>query len=295
MMPIILSYVSLCIIWGTTWLAIKIGLAEFPPFLFAAVRCIFAAGILFTIVRIRREEIPLKLQSLKGPMVFGLMNGMGLGLVFWGEQFITSSLTATLNAALPFFSAIFAYFLVGENFTTRKFIGLALGFVGVLIIFAENLGGFAGEKVLGEVAVVFSCVLYSLGGAYAKSHHSDLKQAPAVTIQQLFSAVALLPVALLLEHNAKIVVTTPAVLAFLYLVVFGSVIAFLLYYYLLVRIEFTKLSYISMVTPGVATLIGVGWGNETLKVQYLLGLIIICIGMAVVNSKVGWRTKRVIE
>ncbi|HWJ02348.1 MAG TPA: EamA family transporter [Verrucomicrobiae bacterium] len=289
----VLAYLALCFIWGSTWLAIKIGLADFPPFLFAGIRCLTAAAILWMIMKLRGEKIPLVWQQLRGPVVFGLTNGWGLGLVFWGEQYLTSSLTATLNAILPFFSAIFAYFLVNEKFTLQKFLGLIVGFCGVLVIFIENISGFAGAKLLGELAVVVAGALYAWGGAYAKRCHNNLQEIPAVTIQQFFSAVALLPIGFSFERTAHLQVTWPAVGAFLWLVIVGSVIAFILYYNLLLKIEFTRLSYISMITPIVATFIGVVWGNEQVKLQYILGLGIICLGMVLVNWKFGTKVKAV--
>ena len=282
-MSTVLSFIALCFIWGSTWLAIKIGLADLPPFLFAGVRCFVAALILYGLVLFRGETIPFSWRRTKGPIVFGLTNGIGLGLVFWGEQYISSSLTATLNATLPFFSAICAYFLVAEKLSLKKFIGLGVGFVGVLTIFSENLGDFAGAKVLGELSVIGAAAFYALGGAFAKRFHNDLKQIPAVALQQFFSAVALLPIGLILEHDAKINISWPSIAAFFYLVIVGSVVAFILYYNLLLKIEFTKLSYISMITPVVATVIGVIWGHEAFKVQYLIGLVLICGGMAFVN------------
>ena len=288
---IVLAFTLLTFIWGSTWVAIKVGLNDFPPLLFASTRFLLATLVLYFILKLKKQKLPRDWFSLYSAIVFGLLNGIAYGLIFWGEQYISSSLTAIINAILPFFSAVFAYFLVSEPLSSNKILGLILGFLGVLLIFGENLGEFSNLKIWGEVAVLFSAAIYAFAGAHAKKHHNNLNALQAVTIQMASSTLVLLLIAIPLEHGAIIRYSFSSVLAFLYLSIFGSAVAFLLYYYLLQRIEVSKLSYISLITPVIAVLIGVIWMNEPLKWQFIVGLLLALLGMTVINYSPTKNTK----
>lgn len=280
---VILAFTLLTLIWGSTWVAIKIGLNDFPPLLFAGSRFLLATSFLYLILRFKGQKLPKSWPQLYSAVIFGILNGIAYGLIFWGEQYISSSLTAILNAILPFFSATFAYFLVGEPLNYNKVIGLTLGFLGILVIFGENLKEFSAAQIGGELAVLLSAAIYAFAGAHAKKHHNNLEPLQAVTVQLAASTLVLFIIGLPLEYGTMVKYSLPGVLSFIYLAIVGSAVAFLLYYYLLQNIEVSKLSYVSLITPAIAVLIGVIWMNEPLEWQFLAGLLLAMLGMLVIN------------
>ena len=132
-----LVWLILCCIWGSTWLFIKIGLDDLPPLTFAGIRFVIASAILFAIVAARKLSLPRlksdwKLLALTGVLSFSC----NYGLIFWGEQHISSGLAALLQATIPAFGLIIAHFyLPGERMTPRKVVGVVLGILGVAVVF----------------------------------------------------------------------------------------------------------------------------------------------------------------
>src|SRR6185503_3918991 len=137
-----LVWLLLCLIWGSTWLFIKLGLNDLPPFTFAAIRFVIACSILFTIVAARRLRLPRTradwlLLGSTGVLSFSL----NYGLLFWGEQYISSGLAALLQATIPAFGFVFAHlYLPGERMTPAKIFGTAMGVAGVGVVFSNQLG-----------------------------------------------------------------------------------------------------------------------------------------------------------
>src|SRR6266436_5864008 len=170
-----LVWLILCAIWGSTWLFIKLGLEDLPPLTFAGIRFLIASTILISLIAARRISLPrtrgdLMLLAGTGMLAFTL----NYGLLFWGEQYISSGLAALLQATIPAFGLVIAHIhLPAERMTPLKFVGVILGIAGVGVIFSNQLT-FAGPKALaGSVALVISsiCVAYSnvLVKAYAKN------------------------------------------------------------------------------------------------------------------------------
>lgn len=278
-------FAALCLIWGTTWMAIKINLSSFPPFYSAGLRFLLAAAVLFIVMKIRGASLPKDIRESLPSVVFGVLNGISYGLVYWGEQFISSGLTAILNASLPFFSIIFAYFLIGEKLTLQKTVGTIVGFIGVLLLFYQGLGDLHSTRTAGQLAIVGASAVYALAGVHVKKR-STIKPLVAVTIQMFFAALVILAVAVPAEYGHSFRFAWAGIFAFLYLSLVGSALAFYLYNTLILRIEVTKLGYISMVTPAVAAVIGAVMLRERMQWQSVLGLLIILTGMAIINLKV---------
>src|SRR5918992_3313124 len=155
-MKVRVVFLLLCCIWGSTWMFIKIGLRDLPPLSFAAARFLLATAILFAIVAARRSRLPRGraewwLLAQTGVLTFGL----NYGLVFWGEQHISSGLTALLQATIPVFGMLLAHpYLPGERLNARRLAGALLGVVGVGVIFSSQLGAEGSMALWGRAAVV---------------------------------------------------------------------------------------------------------------------------------------------
>jgi drug/metabolite transporter (DMT)-like permease len=266
-----LVWLVLCGIWGSTWLFIKVGLADLPPLTFAGIRFVIALTILFLLIRIRRIPLPQTrrewgLLAFTGILAFGF----NYGLIFWGEQYISSGLAALLQATIPAFGLVFAHFhLPGERLSWAKIGGVILGVLGVAVVFSNQLAVAGKQALAGCVAVLISSIVVAYSNVLVKAYGTNMNPAVLAAGQMFFGLLLLFAVGLPLEGNPLNFHWTPsAVTALLYLAIVGSVIAFLLYYWLVLNMDVTKSMLIALVTPVVAVL----------------------LGMIVLNEKIGWRT-----
>lgn len=285
----VLVWLILCLVWGSTWIFIKIGLADLPPITFAAARFVLAVVILAPLIlllgfRMPRTASEWKLIAFTGFLQFSL----NYSAVFWAEQHITSGLAAVLQAMITVFGLLLAWiFLPDERITKRKIAGVAVGIVGVAIIFFDQLRVKNWMAFLGCVAVVAGAYAAAQASILIKAKASGLHPASLVFSQMLCGLPAIIAYALIAEGNPlKLDWTWTAIGCVAYLTVAGTIAAFWLYYWLLIRIESTKAMMISLVTPLLAVVIGAIVLGETLPPQTFLGglLIIASIGLIVIGK-----------
>jgi drug/metabolite transporter (DMT)-like permease len=283
-----LVWLLLCGIWGSTWLFIKLGLSDLPPFTFAGIRFVIACAILFSLIAMRRKPLPRQRKDWGLLAVTGLLTfSLNYGLVFWGEQYISSGLAALLQSTMPAFGLLLAHlYLPQERMTPLRILGVVMGIVGVGVIFSNQLSVSGPRALVGSAALVLS----ALSGAFsnvlvkAKAKHLD----PSVTAagQMLFGLVPLLVLGFLLEGNPlRFHWTVRALISVLYLAIVGTVIAFVLYYWLIQHMDVTKTLLISLITPVVAVILGMLVLSEQLTWRTLAGgaMIISGIGLIVVR------------
>jgi drug/metabolite transporter (DMT)-like permease len=276
-------WLILCGIWGSTWLFIKLGLEDLPPFTFAGIRFVIACAILFTWIRIRRLPLPQSradwlLLLVSGTLAFGL----NYGLLFWGEQYISSGLAALLQATIPAFGLIFAHFhLPNERLSWARIMGVLLGVLGVGVVFSNQLAVAGSQALAGCVALILSSIFVAYSNVLVKARGTRMHPAILAAGQMFFGMLLLLAVGLPLEGNPLRFHWTPmAVIALLYLAVIGSVIAFLLYYWLVLNIDVTKSMLIALVTPVVAVILGMIVLDEQFGWRTLIGGAMIMAGIS---------------
>jgi drug/metabolite transporter (DMT)-like permease len=283
-----LVWLVLCGIWGSTWLFIKLGLEDLPPLTFAGIRFVISCVIIFSIIRIRNLQLPRARTDWILLAVTGILSfGLNYGLVFWGEQHISSGLAALLQATLPAFGLVFAHFhLPAERLSWAKIGGVVLGVCGVAVVFSNQLAVAGSRALAGCVALILSAAFAAYSNVLVKAYGKKLNPAIMAAGQMFFGLILLLAVGIPLEGNPLRLHWTPiAVMAMLYLAVVGSVIAFLLYYWLVQNMDVTKSMLIALVTPVVAVLLGMIVLNEQIGWRTLAGgaMIILGIGMIVVR------------
>ena len=278
-----LVWLILCGIWGSTWLFIKLGLADLPPLTFAGIRFVIALAILFTWIRIRRLPLPRAradwiLLAGTGILSFGL----NYGLVFWAEQYISSGLAALLQATLPAFGLVFAHFhLPGERLSWARIGGVVLGVVGVAVVFSNQLAVEGRQALAGCVAMILSAMFAAYSNVLVKAYGKKLNPAILAGGQMFFGLLLLLAVGIPLEGNPLNYRWTPiALISLFYLALVGTVIAFVLYYWLVLNMDVTKSMLISLVTPVVAVILGMIVLDEELGWRTLIGGAMIMVGIA---------------
>src|SRR6266446_7080170 len=276
-------WLILCGIWGSTWLFIKVGLADLPPFTFAGIRFVLASLILALLVIVRRAPWPRTRREWGLIAVVGLLQfTLNYGLVFWGEQHISSGLAAVLQSTFPVFGLVIAHFyLPQERITGARVVGVLLGVFGVAVIFSDQLT-FAGSMALfGSVALVASAFFGSYSNVLVKAYGGKIDPQVFAACQMIFGFVPLLAIGIPTEGNPlHFHWTMMAVVSLLYLTVVGSVVAFALYYWLVRNMDVTNTMLIALVTPVVAVILGMIVLHEKLNWRLLAGGACIISGLA---------------
>lgn len=283
-------WLILCGIWGSTWLFIKVGLADLPPFTFAGIRFVLASLILTLLVIVRRAPWPRTRREWGLIAVVGLLQfALNYGLVFWGEQYISSGLAAVLQSTFPVFGLVIAHFyLPQERMTGARVLGVLLGVFGVAVIFSDQLTIAGNLAFWGSMALVASAFFGSYSNVLVKAYGTRIDPQVFAATQMIFGFVPLLGIGILVEGNPlRFHWTAKAVLCLLYLVVVGSVLAFALYYWLVRRMDVTTTMLIALVTPVVAVILGIVVLHERLNWRLLAGgaCIISAIALIVLRKR----------
>ncbi|MEZ5306770.1 MAG: EamA family transporter [Pyrinomonadaceae bacterium] len=285
----IIVWLVLCLIWGTTWLAIKIGLAEIPPFTFVAYRFTLSIALVGLLLASLKIPPPKGRKEWNLVLITGILQfSINYSLVFWSETHISSGLAAVLQATIPVFGLLFAAALLpNERFTAFKFGAILLGIVGVGVIFydqleIENLNGLLGSAgiVVGAVAAASASILTKAKG--------DGMHPVTLLYGQMVCGVGPIVVYALVVEGSPLAhkITWKGIACILYLVVAGTIVSFWLYYWLLKRVESTKAMTIALVTPMIAVFAGAIFLGEVLSRHALLGgfLILGSVGLIILRK-----------
>ena len=284
-----IAWVAVCVIWGTTYLGIRIGLEALPPALMGGVRWTVAGLLLAIVTLARRERLPgralwpsLALQGL-------LMLGIGNGFVNWAEQFVPSGLAAVIIATAPFWmSAVEALRSDGERLTRRSLAGLIVGFTGILVLVWPDLrlGEAAGLQFLaGLVALQLACLGWSIGSSYSKRHPHGASVFGATAVQMIFGGVLMLAVGTLAGEWRAVHLEGRGAWAIAYLIVVGSIGGFVSYIYALQHLPVVTVSLYAFANPLIAVILGALVLDEPFTVRTVIAMAIVFAGMALVRAR----------
>jgi len=275
-------WLILCGIWGSTWLFIKLGLADLPPLTFAGIRFLFASVILLVLILARGIRWPRQRRDWIVIAAVGLLQfTFNYGLVFWGEQRISSGLAAVLQSTFPAFGLVIAHFYLPEEpITAKKVVGVLLGFTGVAIIFSHQLSIAGQSALLGSVALVLSALCGSYGNVLVKAYGTQIDPFVLAAGQMICGFPPLLTLGIATEGNPfHFRWTATAILSLTYLVLVGSVMAFTLFYWLVRNMDVINTMLISLVTPVVAVVLGMIFLHEQLNWRLFAGAACIISGI----------------
>lgn len=286
MIPVL--YGLVCLIWGSTWLAIKIGLDGVPPFLGAGLRFSLAALILWGLVLAAGLSPRLTPRGRRAALIAGVLGfGICYSLVYWAETRVATGLVAVLCAVAPLITALLTAFVARtETLTRRKAAGIAIGIAGVTVLFWPR-EGVASADALGLLAAFVSSV-GAAGNLVAQSLWSRKDDARVLNAWSMtLGAALILGLSLVFERGAAVTWTPSNVGAILYLAILGTVVAFLAYYKLLHALPATQVSMITLIFPVVAILLGWVVLGETLNANAGIGIALIMggVGLALVKRK----------
>lgn len=281
----VLLFVALGLIWGSTWTFIKVGLADLPPFGFAGLRFVIAAIPVWAVLLAKRPRGPASRADWALIVGTGFLSiSASYGLVFWGEQHISSGLTAILFTSYGVFGLLFAHaFLPAEPMRPRKVLGVLLGIGGIALIFADQIGWRGPMALWGSLAVLLAAVLQAFSGVMIKGRAGSLDPTVVTAWQMLIGAVPLVLAGLLLEGNPLRFRWTPlALFSLAYLALAGSSLAFVLWYALLKRVEVVKAQTIPLINTLVAVGLGALFLGERFGLREACGGSAILLGTALV-------------
>jgi drug/metabolite transporter (DMT)-like permease len=286
------AWLTLCVVWSSTWLVIKIGLRDLPPISYAGIRFLIAIFVLLAVSAGRVRMLPERRSDYTVLAFTGvLMFALNYGLLFWGELHVSSGLAAVLQATIPIFGMLSAHLMLpDEPLRLQKLVGamLALGGVGMI---CERLLGFNGWMAFwGGLGIVFGAASAAFSNVLLKARAIQLAPAMIAGWQMIFGAVPLLVTGFIVEGNPlRFHWSSLSIFCLLYLAVIGSALTFLLLYWLLPRMTVANLQAISLVTPPGAVALGWAIGGEKFSLWSLVGACFVLAGVWMIFRKTNVR------
>jgi drug/metabolite transporter (DMT)-like permease len=253
------AYILVCTVWGSTYLAIRVGVMHLPPMLFAGIRFVIAGLLLAGIVLLTGGKLPHRLRDWRVNAITGLFLLLGgNAVVVWAEQFVESGAASVFVAAVPLWAAFFDALWPGGTtvFTWRVGVGLALGFLGSALLAGVTPGDLMNADLAGPVALTLASASWALGTVYSKRNPTDTSPYAASAVQMLAGGIVIALLGLILGEAGQWRWSTAGLGALAYLVVFGSIVGFTAYAYALRHASATIVGTYAYVNPVVAVLLG---------------------------------------
>jgi drug/metabolite transporter (DMT)-like permease len=276
----------LAFIWGWSFLFIKVAGEGLTPTTVAWARIALGAAVLYAVLRGQRRRVRVDRASLRHYAVVTLAgNIVPFTLLAWGEQYITSALTAVLNASTPLFTALFAAIGLSERLRPAQIAGLALGIVGVAVAAGVGASDLEGSSTAGALAAVFAGAGYGIAFVYMRRHLVSYPPMVAATGQLATGTLLLFPVAAATSVAGGVSLTPTRVASILLLGVLGTGVAYVLNYRIIADIGATKASLVTYIIPVVAVAVGILVLDERFGARLLVGGALTVAGIAAVNHK----------
>lgn len=277
-------YALLCLIWGSTWIVIKVGYGGLGPFNVAGLRFVVAGVLMAVVAQATRARWPRGRPEWTAVMVVGLLMFAGdYGLIYWAEQYIASGLTAVLFATLPLMTLFVARaYIPGERITTGKLGSSVLALVGTVALFADQLR-VDSAAIRPMLAVLGATLCAAVASVVSKRDAHDIPSATLTATSMLVGAAGLLLAALAHGEGLRVPADAGTWAAVAYLSLVGSVLAFLIYFSLLKTWSVMSLSFISVFTPVIALLLGFVFLHEPLTLWRVAGTLLILVAVLLGN------------
>src|SRR5438270_2115245 len=291
------AWLTLCVVWSSTWLAIKVGLRDLPPISFVAIRFLIAIIVLLAVSIGRSRLLPLRRCDYVVLAVTGvLMFAVNYTLLFWAELHVSSGLAAVLQATIPIFGLFIAHWMLpDEPLRLQKLAGAIIALGGVTLICGRLLGFNGPLAFWGGIGVVLGAASAAYANVAVKARAIQLAPAMLAAWQMIFGVAPLLVLGFAIDGNpARFHWTAMSLFCLLYLAVIGSALTFLLLYWLLPRLTVAQLQSISLITPPGAVMLGWFLGGETFPTSFLLGAALVLAGVWMIFRKIG-ASQRVVQ
>ena len=277
---ILFPFIALCLIWGSTWYFIKISLnAGVPPFFGVGFRFFLSGLLFFLIIFFKKESIPFNKQAIKLYLSFGLLNfALSYGITYWATQYVYSSISSILWGLFPLFTSVMAHFMLSgddnEKLTSNKLKALFLGFIGMVFIGSNQSIDLQSQSFLAIMVLVGAIIIAAWPSVLYKKYNDVVGPYQMNAVCQVLTGVIMLSLSSLLKEDlAQIVWTDQLLFASAYLVIFGGVISWGIYFWLYQYLSVTQVTYVAIFPPIVAIILGWIFLNEVLSAKEILSLI----------------------
>ncbi|HEX4665522.1 MAG TPA: DMT family transporter [Chthoniobacterales bacterium] len=292
------AWLTLCVVWSSTWLVIKIGLIDLPPVSFVAWRFVVAAIVLVAISFGRVRLLPPSGSDyfiLAGTGL--LMFSLNYGLLFWAELHVSSGLAAVIQASIPIFGMVFAHWMLpDEPLRWQRMIGALVAILGVAFICARLLSFHGWVAFFGGVGIAVGAASAAFSNVVLKARKIQLPPSMLAAWQMIFGLAPLVLLGFFMDGNPlRFHWTGRAILCLLYLAVIGSSFTFLLLYWLLPRMSVTGLQAIALITPPGAIALGWAFGGEELSAWSLVGAALVLLGVWMIFRRIEERKHALVE
>ncbi len=281
-----LSLAAICLIWGTTYLALRIAVLHFPPFLFVAIRQTIAGFLLagFMLV-IGKIKLPSRDYIFRQAIAGFFMISMGNGLVAWAEVYVPSGVAAIICSLMPMLVILINLAVSRDERPSLPIVvGVIVGLIGIIMIFSEHLSDFSKTEYLIGIALIFLAVFsWAAGSVWMKKRSGEGNPFLNAGLQMFFGGLWLIPGIFLFDDLSAVTWSSEAIYSLIYLIIFGSIIAYACYSYTLRKLPMTIVSLYAYVNPIVAVILGWIVLDEKLNSKIGLAIAITIAGIYIVN------------
>ncbi|MCF6270533.1 MAG: EamA family transporter [Melioribacteraceae bacterium] len=280
-----LAWLSICIIWGTTYLVIRIGVLEMPPFLFSGMRWLLVGPLILLFLKLRGIPLPSKKDLLPIATIGILLIGLGNGLITFAEKWIPSGLTALLITTVPMLIVLIETLILKKvAFNKTILFGVLIGFGGILLIFGHNFTLLLDtEYLFGIIAIYVGVTAWAIGTVYSKHRKIDVNPFASAATQMTIGGTFQIIVGFSIGEAEHFAFTQNGVLALIYLAIFGSLIAYGSYIYAIEHLPISFVTTYAYVNPIIALFAGWLVLDEILSIEIILAAVIILFGVGLIN------------
>ena len=275
---ILFPFIALCLIWGSTWYFIKISLnAGMPPFFGVGFRFFLSGLLFFLIIAFQKKSIPLNKQAIKLYLSFGLLNfALSYGITYWATQYIYSSISSILWGLFPLFTSVMAHFMLSgyenEKLTTNKLLALFLGFIGMVFIGSNQSIDLQSQSFFAILVLIGAIIIAAWPSVLYKKHNDVVGPYQMNAVCQTLTGVIMLSLSYLLREDLTVMTwDNQLIFASIYLVIFGGVISWGIYFWLYQHLSVTQVTYVAIFPPIVAIILGWIFLNEVLSAKEIIG------------------------
>jgi drug/metabolite transporter (DMT)-like permease len=293
---LVLAYLALaavCLIWGTTYLALRIAVVHFPPFLFSGIRQVVAGVILLLILlTLGKEKLPSRNAIMQQAFAGFLMLTLGNGLVAWSEMHIPSGIAAIICSIMPVWVIIINVSISKDDRPNLPIVaGVVMGLIGIVMIFGENLVDLGNKNYLiGIALIVLANISWAGGSVWMKTKNLNTNPFMNAALQMVFGGLFMFPISLAVDDLSNVHWSPEAAYSMIYLIIFGSLIAYTCYTYAIRKLPMTVVSMYAYVNPLVAVVLGWVVLNEVLNLRIIVAMLITIAGIYIVNRGYQLRT-----
>lgn len=288
-----LALITVCIVWGTTYLAMLIGVSGFPAFLFSGLRHFTAGLIIWLSLPLLKRKVSLSWKDVLRQVIPGvLMLSLGNGTIGWAEKYIPSGLAALIVSIMPVYVVLINLVTGKEGLNSKIITGLLLGCVGILLIFRDNLADLTDTRYLmGILATFVASLCWAIGTVYMKHNASNTDSYVSTAIQLSSGGLALLIASPFLDDLSELRhIETKSLLALGYLIVFGSLLSYLCYIYAIKNLPVGLVSIYAYINPFIAVTLGVLLNDEKITWVTAVAFVATLSGVYFINKS--YRTNK---